>query len=230
MGLCISKPNLNFKANHIRGNIVHMSLKVPLSLTSEFSHYSLNSVYNIEKVIGKGSFGIVRKATHKNNPALTVAIKSIGKNNKMIDYSTILREIEILKSIDHPNIIKFYECFNEQSFIHIVLEYCKGGELYEKIIESGKIQEKEAAKYMKKMLGAVNHLHLLGICHRDLKPQNFLFENDSEDAELKLIDFGLSNRFISVVGSQFRMQSCVGTPYYIAPEILQGNYDIKCDI
>lgn len=189
---------------------------------------TLTDKYILKKVLGKGKFGVVRKGVHKNNTDLIVAIKTIHKNTKVFDIKLLLREINILKSIDHPNIIKFYEFFEEESEIHIVMEFCSGGELFEKIVEKQKLTEKEAAGYLKKMFAAVNHLHLLGICHRDLKPQNFLFENRSEDSELKLIDFGLSNKGISNAG--FKMTSMVGTPFYLAPEILQGGYDIKCDL
>ena len=157
---------------------------------------------------------------------LTVAIKTIKKSSTLIKADLLLREIDILKSIDHPNIIKFYEYFEDLDNIYIVMEYCSGGELFDRILESKGLSELDASKYMKKLLAAVNHLHLSGICHRDLKPQNFLFENDLPDAELKLIDFGLSNKF----SLSKQMSTFVGTPYYLAPEILNGSYDIKCDL
>ena len=193
-------------------------------------HLQLKDLYVLKSFIGKGTFGIVRKAVHRDNQDLTVAIKTISKSNSKLDFSKLYREIEIIKSIDHPNIVKFYDFFDEPMHQHIVMEMCTGGELFDRIVESGSICESIASGYLKKMFGAVNHLHLLGICHRDLKPQNFLFENKSKDAELKIIDFGLSSKFNNALGSPAAMKTFAGTPYYIAPEILLGNYDIKCDL
>jgi calcium-dependent protein kinase len=84
-------------------------------------------------------------------------------------------ELDILRSVDHPNIVKFYETYVDHRYVHIVMELCTGGELFERIVESQRFSEKKAAKYLKSMNSAVQHLHSLGICHRDLKPENFLF-------------------------------------------------------
>lgn len=85
---------------------------------------------------------------------------------------------------------------------------------------------------MQKMLSAIKHLHKHQICHRDLKPENFLFQDVSPDAEIKLIDFGLSKRFGSInqTPNKVKLSTVVGTPYYVAPEVLSGNYDSSCDI
>lgn len=190
----------------------------------------LTDVYTVKKVIGNGSFGIVRRGQPIMNPGLTVAIKSIDKLKVKKDMHLLKREVSILQSVDHPNIIKFYEMFDDAKYLHIVMEYCEGGELFEKIMEKGRINEKKAASYMEKILRAVNHLHGMGVCHRDLKPENFLFENDSSEAELKIIDFGLSNKFGNKYHKNLKMETFVGTPYYIAPEVIKGSYDPKCDL
>ncbi len=105
----------------------------------------------------------------------------------------LLRELEILKTLDHPNIIKFYEVYQNGNFCYICMEYCEGGELLEKIIEHKYFSEKYASKIMHKLLSGVYHMHMKGIVHRDLKPENILFTSKSKDAELKICDFGLSN-------------------------------------
>jgi len=104
-------------------------------------------------------------------------------------------ELAILTEVDHPNIIKFHETYIDYRYVHIVMELSEGGELFEKIVEMHKFNEKQAASLMKKIISSVKHLHERGICHRDLKPENFLFSDNNEDAEIKLIDFGLSKRF-----------------------------------
>jgi calcium-dependent protein kinase len=225
MGICVCKRYCP-STKETKSTVLNSE---PVLELNPLSNSTLSDKYILKKVLGQGKFGTVRKAIHKNNPDLVVAIKTIHKNQKVFDLKTLLREINILKVIDHPNIVKFYEFFEDESEIHIVMEFCSGGELFEKIAQKGRFSEEEASKYLKKMFAAVNHLHLLGICHRDLKPQNFLFEDKSEEAELKLIDFGLSNKSFSNV-SGFKMTSLVGTPFYLAPEILQGKYDIKCDL
>ena len=105
------------------------------------------------------------------------------------------RELDILKTLDHPNIIKLFEVYQDENFFHLVMEYCGGGELFQRIIRKKLFNENEAAIIMKKICSAVNYLHEHGIVHRDLKPENFIFVDDSEDAEMKLIDFGLSNHY-----------------------------------
>lgn len=104
-------------------------------------------------------------------------------------------ELGILTQVDHPNIIKFHETYIDYRYVHIVMELAEGGELFEKIVEMHKFTEAQAASLMRKILSSVKHLHEHGICHRDLKPENFLFSDKGPDAEIKLIDFGLSKRF-----------------------------------
>ena len=102
------------------------------------------------------------------------------------------RELEILKKMDHPNVIKYYATFYDDKYFHIVMEYCNGGELFERIIKNGKFDEQMAKKTVEKMLKAITHLHKKNIIHRDLKPENVLFNKPGNDAEIKLIDFGLA--------------------------------------
>lgn len=131
------------------------------------------------------------------------------------------RELSILKGVDHPNIIKFVETYQDKEFFHIVMEFCNGGELFDRIIHKGKYAETDAATIIKKLLSAITHLHDRGICHRDIKPENLIFESKKDDAEIKLIDFGLSK----YVSPHEKMHTKVGTPYYVAPEVLRGRYD-----
>ena len=135
-------------------------------------------------------------------------------------------ELEILKTLDHPNLIKFYETYQDQRFFHLVMEYCSGGELLERIVHKGHLNEEEANKIMSKALSSVQYLHANHIAHRDLKPENFLFSNRSEEAELKIIDFGLSTKYGESSNS---LKTLVGTALYVAPEVLKGHYKEKCD-
>lgn len=154
------------------------------------------------------------------------------KENIKKDVKLLEEELAILTQVDHPNIIKFHETYIDYRYVHIVMELSEGGELFEKIVEMHRFTEAMAASLMKKILSSVKHLHEHGICHRDLKPENFLFSDNSPDAEIKLIDFGLSKRFGSIqeLDPTEKMHTIVGTPYYVAPEVLKGSYEFKCDV
>ena len=136
------------------------------------------------------------------------------------------REFEIMSILDHPNIVRLYEIYEDEQYVHLVMQYCAGGDVAERIIDNGKFSELEAAHIMEKLLGAVNYLHMHNISHRDLKAENFLYESRKSDSEIKLADFGMSFRF----GITQRMQSLAGSPYYLAPEIKKGSYTKMCDI
>ena len=109
------------------------------------------------------------------------------------------------------------------------MELCEGGELFDRIIGKDRFTEKEAALHFRRMMSAIIHLHKNGISHRDLKPSNFLLESKDPNAEIKLIDFGLSKKFGSGEG-QNTMETIVGTPFYVAPEVLSGKYGPECDV
>lgn len=133
-----------------------------------------------------------------------------------------------IQTLDHPNIIKLYDVFEGNRHLHLVTELCTGGELFDRIIARGHYSEADAAVLVRKICDAVKHCHDRDICHRDLKPENFLFETPAEDAELKVIDFGLSRMDDGL--SAGVMTTRVGTPYYIAPEVLGRHYDKSCDL
>lgn len=184
-------------------------------------------------LLGEGSYGTVSKGTHKDTGALR-AIKAIDKS-KISDASRFQVEVDIQSALDHPNIVKLYEVFTDAKRVYLVMELCTGGELFDRIVAEAEkhdgeraFDERGCATYMQQILGAMSYLHKHEYVHRDIKPENFLLQDPSEAAEIKVIDFGLAKRF--VVGSGERMKTKAGTPYYVAPQVLEGNYDEKCDI
>jgi len=176
-------------------------------------------------VLGHGHFGSVRLAVNRKALDEKYAVKTIAKA-KLEDITIFKRELEILQQLDHPNVIKFYEVYEDVKYFHIVMQLCSGGELFSQIIKKGHFSEREAANIMHQIVSAINHMHELKICHRDLKPENFLFLNQNADSAIKVIDFGLARKFAATK----EMTTIVGTPYYVAPEVLRGTYNQSCDV
>ena len=135
-------------------------------------------------------------------------------------------EIAILKDMDHPNIVNMYEYLEDEKRFYIVTEICKGGELFDEIINRAKFDEHDAAVVMKQLLSAVNYCHSNNIVHRDLKPENILLEQDRDLEKIKIVDFGTSLMF----DPERNMDEKLGTAYYIAPEVIKKNYNEKCDV
>ena len=147
--------------------------------------------YEIKELIGEGAFGQVRKITHKltgEDRAVKILSKKTLKSEA--DFQTILNEISILRSLDHPNILKVKELVEDTKYYHIITELCTGGELFEKILKLKTFSENQASKYMHQLLSGLAFCHKHGVLHRDIKPENLLFQSDQEDSPLKIIDFG----------------------------------------
>ena len=150
------------------------------NISQTFSTTDIRTVYNFIKMIGGGHFGTVRTATLKSDPQVTYAIKSILRENIAKDIKLLEEELAILQSVDHPNIVKFDQCYIDHRYVHIVMEHCQGGELFDRIVAAQRFSEHQAADIMRQMLSSIKHLHGHGIVHRDLKPENFLM-NDTTD-------------------------------------------------
>eukprot|EP00903_Cladosiphon_okamuranus_P014850 g13751.t1 len=191
----------------------------------------VNSKYVVgDKEIGSGHYGVVRTCTSRATGEV-FAIKTI-KKSKVPRLVLLKREIDILRAVDHPTLIKLEDVYEDDVNLHLVTELCTGGELFDRIIAKtesaeGHYSETDAANIVHKILGAIEYCHNEhNICHRDLKPENFLFKTKDDHADLKIIDFGLS-RFEN---DSEAMTTRVGTPYYIAPEVLSKKYDKACDL
>ena len=126
-------------------------------------------------------------------------------------------EVEILSEVDHPNVVKLFEIYDEGAVLYLVMEIMSGGELFDRIVEKEAYSEKEAAETIKPIVDAIRYCHENGIIHRDLKPENLLYESEDEHAIIKISDFGLA-RFVQ---GELATTAC-GTPGYVAPEIVGG--------
>jgi calcium-dependent protein kinase len=185
--------------------------------------------YDVLRQLGKGGYGKVYEVKNKKTGEIR-ACKHLSKLS-IKNLEKFQREINILIKTDHPNIIKLYEIFESQRSLYLVMEECKGGEVFDRIIEhiqSKKMySERDAANMFQQVMSSIKYCHNNGICHRDLKPENLLYLNAGSETDnpIKVIDFGLSQIFINR-----KLKTKVGTAYYVAPEILKGEYTEKCDI
>jgi len=196
-----------------------------------FHKNAISEIYEIddEEALGEGSFGKVSKATHKAL-ACDRAIKAVAK--KKVERSELESEIAIMKLMDHPNVVKLYEVFEDYVHIYLVMEICSGGELLERIVEEDCFSERQAAGVMQQVMGGLHYMHRRCICHRDIKAENFLLCVPGkrwcpvEKCIIKIIDFGVAKRF----ASGQKMYTSVGTPFYVAPQVLHGEYTESCDL
>lgn len=187
----------------------------------------LRDSYRIGNKLGDGAFGSVRKITHRVTGEIR-AVKTIHKKNLRSEEErhTFFNEVSVLRSLDHPNILKLYEFYQDDKNFYLITELCSGGELFDRIISHGSFTEAMGANYMNQILSVTAYCHDRNVVHRDLKPENFLLDTTAEDANLKVIDFGTAQFFTA--GTP--LTSKFGTPYYIAPEVLKCHYDEKCDV
>jgi calcium/calmodulin-dependent protein kinase I len=178
----------------------------------------IDKLYDFKNELGRGAFSIVYLGVHKAT-GNKYAIKVINKKDLGKDYEKNLKmEVDILKKVNHPNIIALKELFDTPDKLYLVMELVTGGELFDKIVEKGSYTESEASQLVRKIVSAVEYLHGIDIVHRDLKPENLLLKRADNDLEVALADFGLSK----IVGAQMMMQTACGTPSYVAPEVLNA--------
>ncbi|KVH90932.1 Calcium-binding EF-hand, partial [Cynara cardunculus var. scolymus] len=181
--------------------------------------------YKFGKELGRGEFGVTYECQNIATGE-KVACKKISKSKLRaeIDVEDVRREVEIMRHLPvHPNIVSYKDVYEDKDAIYLLMELCEGGELFDRIVAKGHYTERAAAIVIRTIL-EVCHKH--GVIHRDLKPENFLYANKSETAPLKAIDFGLS----IFIEPGVRFKEIVGSPYYMAPEVLRRNYGEEIDV
>ena len=207
----------------LSSKVVH--IEVPFGRPIEEVYFGVHNGI----ILGSGVSGLVRKVAHKKT-GVEYAVKclDLGLIETKEGLEQLRDEIFIMCQLDHPNIVRLEEVYESHSEIYLVQELCVGGELFDRLDEQPDYHytEAECARLIKQMLSSVRYLHSKGIIHRDLKLENFLFSSSAPDSELKMIDFGLSKHFR--YGEE--LHEAVGTPYTVAPEVIKGKYDERCDI
>ncbi|XP_022886489.1 calcium-dependent protein kinase 21-like [Olea europaea var. sylvestris] len=188
----------------------------------------VRSKYTLGKELGRGQFGVTCLCT-ENETGHTYACKSILKRKLVSknDKADMKREVHIMQHLSgQPNIVEFKGAYEDRHSVHLVMELCAGGELFDRIIAQGHYSEKAAADLCRQIVNVVHHCHFMGVLHRDLKPENFLLASKDPSSMLKAIDFGLSV-FIEE-GKVYR--DIVGSAYYVAPEVLKRSYGKEIDV
>ncbi|KAK6153366.1 hypothetical protein DH2020_013005 [Rehmannia glutinosa] len=193
-----------------------------------FPRTRISDKYVLGRELGRGEFGVTYLCTDRETRE-ALACKSISKKKlrTAVDIEDVRREVAIMSSLpEHLNIVKLRATYEDDEAVHLVMELCEGGELFDRIVARGHYSERAAAAVAKTIAEVVRMCHQHGVMHRDLKPENFLFANKKENSALKVIDFGLSVFFKP--GERF--SEIVGSPYYMAPEVLKRNYGPEVDI
>ncbi|XP_040988285.1 calcium-dependent protein kinase 10-like [Juglans microcarpa x Juglans regia] len=218
------KPN-PYAEDSIRSPAPIRVLKDIVSLTHRTR---IGDKYILGRELGRGEFGITYLCTDRETKE-ALACKSISKRKLRtgVDVEDVRREVAIMSTLpDHPNVVKLKATYEDNENVHLVMELCEGGELFDRIVARGHYSERAAASVARTIAEVVRMCHANGVMHRDLKPENFLFANKKEHSPLKAIDFGLSVFFKQ--GERF--SEIVGSPYYMAPEVLKRNYGPEVDI
>ncbi|KAM0990732.1 hypothetical protein ACFX15_008837 [Malus domestica] len=217
------KPN---EASIPEGSECEVALDKSFGFSKQFvSHYELGDE------VGRGHFGYTCSAKAKKGSlkGQDVAVKVIPKSKMTtaIGIEDVRREVKILRALTHKNLVQFYEAYEDDDNVYVVMELCKGGELLDSILSrGGKYSEDDAREVMVQILSVTAYCHLQGVVHRDLKPENFLFTSSDEKSPLKAIDFGLSD----YVKPDERLNDIVGSAYYVAPEVLHRSYGTEADM
>ncbi|XP_021744694.1 CDPK-related kinase 7-like [Chenopodium quinoa] len=218
------KPN---EASIPEGSECDIGLDKNFGFSKQFANH-----FEIGEEVGRGHFGYTCYGKGKKGSlkGLDVAVKVIpkAKMTTAIAIEDVRREVKILRALTgHKNLVQFYESYEDDDNVYVVMELCQGGELLDRILSrGGKFSEEDAKAVMVQILSVTAYCHLQGVVHRDLKPENFLFTSKDENAPLKAIDFGLSD----YVKPDERLNDIVGSAYYVAPEVLHRAYGTEADM
>ncbi|PWA54085.1 phosphorylase kinase, gamma catalytic subunit [Artemisia annua] len=232
MGNCCTSPSSVTKEHIPKPSHAPSRATVKVLDTTTYTlNQTIEDKYTADRELGRGEFGVTYLCMDRSSNEL-LACKSISKRKLQttVDIDDVRREVAIMQHLPSNSatspIVRLKEACEDENAVHLVMELCEGGELFDRIVARGHYSERGAAGVARSMVEVVKMCHEYGVIHRDLKPENFLFKNKKESSPLKAIDFGLSIFFKP--GEKF--SEIVGSPYYMAPEVLKRSYGPEIDI
>ncbi|KAJ5076368.1 serine/threonine-protein kinase fhke-related [Anaeramoeba ignava] len=205
--------------------------------SDHFDESKLYERYEIKKQLGSGQFAVVKLIIDKITGE-EFALKIIDRKKYINPQKTVksgrnklMDEVNILRRLHHPNIVNISDIYLTERYLYLVLEYCAGGELFDRIVERSRYNEEDSKAVFKQLLSALIYMHRKGIVHRDLKPENILVSSATDHTAIKIADFGLSR----LVSGDEKMQTLAGTTHYLAPEVVKNanrrkGYSKACDM
>lgn len=210
-----------------RGSMTDDSVKFHASDFLTLKQEHLLAEYKLGKVLGEGGFGLVYSCKHKETGAER-AVKVLQKDpSRPQIQDNIINEFNVLKDLDHPNLVKVYDLYQDDECFFIVTDLYSGGDVFDILEDQGPLKEEDAAVVMNNLLGCVNYFHKRNLIHRDLKPENILLDTKRDFSDIKVIDFGLA-RYTECFGDE--MRGLVGSAYYVSPQVIEGDYTNLCDV
>jgi BR serine/threonine kinase len=182
--------------------------------SNQASNYMYVGPYRLEKTLGKGQTGLVKLGVHhKTNKKVAIKIVNREKLNESV-LMKVEREITIMKLIEHPNVLRLYDVYENKKYLYLILEHVSGGELFDYLVKKSRLTIKEARKFFRQIISALDFCHSHLICHRDLKPENLLLD---DKLNIKIADFGMAS--LQVEGSM--LETSCGSPHYACPEVIK---------
>lgn len=226
-GMAVAKSNSNSESSIQPRNCYKVaSLTETILDTNQTSN--LRDRYVLGEQLGWGQFGVIRACSDKLTGEL-LACKSIAKERLVTsdDLRSVKLEIEIMTRLSgHPNVVDLKAVYEEDDYVHLVMELCAGGELFHQLEKHGRFSEYEAWNIFSHLMQVVMYCHDKGVFHRDLKPENILLATKASSSPIKLADFGLA----TYIKPGQSLHGTVGSPFYIAPEVLAGGYNQAADV
>ncbi|KAJ9139937.1 hypothetical protein P3X46_030629 [Hevea brasiliensis] len=189
---------------------------------------NLKDRYVLGEQLGWGQFGVIRMCTDRSTGE-KLACKSIAKDRLVTsdDARSVRLEIEIMTRLSgHPNVVDLKAVYEDEDYVHLVMELCAGGELFHQLEKQGRFSEVEARVIFRHLMQVVFYCHEIGVVHRDLKPENILLATKASSSPIKLADFGLA----TYINPGQNLHGTVGSPFYIAPDVLTGGYNQAADV
>ena len=206
--------------------MIYFEPPTPVKFIKQHDHGFFNDYSLTGGEIGSGLYGIIKKCTHKRS-LLNYAVKVISKSGlprALVNDRGLYKQIEVLKKIDHPCVLRIHEYYEDLNNYYIVMDYYLGGDLFDKMAEKGKLPEADCSMIIWQILSTLSYLHSQNIIHRDIKPENIVLEDNDTNISVKIIDFD------NAIETEGPVKGMVGTLEYMAPEVLSTYYDEKCDM